>query len=57
MDGEGPYTEYSITVRGKCIGQPAINETTFIQGYCDPATGQVVPGPYAKEIQMILSGI
>ncbi|CAF1105214.1 unnamed protein product [Rotaria magnacalcarata] len=50
VDGEEKYTEYSITVRGKCIGQPAINQTTFVQGYCDPKTGQVVPGPYINEI-------
>ncbi|CAF3751216.1 unnamed protein product [Rotaria sordida] len=43
MNGENKYTEYSITVRGKCIGQPAINRTSFIQGYCDPQTGQIVP--------------
>ncbi|CAF1491617.1 unnamed protein product [Adineta steineri] len=43
MNGENKYTEYSITVRGKCIGQPAVNQTTFVQGYCDPQTGQVVP--------------
>jgi len=51
MDGELKYTEYSITVRGKCIGQPAVNETTFVQGYCDPQTGQVVPGPNMHQIQ------
>ncbi|CAM4886127.1 unnamed protein product [Rotaria socialis] len=44
MNGEKPYTEYSITVRGKCIGQHAVNHTSHIQGYCDPATGQVMPG-------------
>lgn len=43
VDGELKYTEYSITVRGKCIGQPAINQTSFVQGYCDPSTGTIVP--------------
>ena len=57
MNGENPYTEYSITVRGKCIGQPAVNQTTFVQGYCDPATGQVVPEFYTKEKQMLLSDV
>jgi hypothetical protein len=51
VDGELNYTEYSITVRGKCIGQPAINQTSFVQGYCDPQTGKVVPGPNMNEIQ------
>ena len=51
MNGEHKYTEYSITVRGKCIGQPAINRTSFTQGYCDPQTGQVVPAPYMNETQ------
>lgn len=50
MDGELKYTEYSITVRGKCIGQPAINRTTFVQGYCDPQTGQVVPVSPMREM-------
>ena len=44
MNGELKFTEYSITVRGKCIGQPAINRTSFVQGYCDPSTGKIVPG-------------
>ena len=51
MNGEDKFTEYSITVRGKCIGQPAINRTTFVQGYCDPQTGQVVPGIVPPEFQ------
>lgn len=51
MNGEYKFTEYSITVRGKCIGQPAVNQTTFVQGYCDPQTGKVVPGPNMHEIQ------
>ncbi len=55
MDGEKKYTEYSITVRGKCIGQPAVNHTSFVQGYCDPQTGQVVPGPNRHEIQKLFS--
>ena len=55
MNGELKFTEYSITVRGKCIGQPAINETSFIQGYCDPQTGQVAPGPHMNEIQSYFS--
>ena len=37
MDGEGPYTEYSFTVRGKCIGQPQVNSVGEM-GFCDPAT-------------------
>lgn len=57
MNGENPYTEYSITVRGKCIGQPAINHTSYIQGYCNPATGKIVPGPNANEIQSHLSAV
>ena len=52
MNGEDKFTEYSITVRGKCIGQPAINRTTFVQGYCDPQTGQVVPGTVPPQFQM-----
>ncbi|CAF2638903.1 unnamed protein product [Rotaria sp. Silwood2] len=55
MNGENKYTEYSITVRGKCIGQPAINRTSFIQGYCDPKTGQIVPGPYMNDIKTYFS--
>ncbi|CAF1087823.1 unnamed protein product [Adineta ricciae] len=55
MNGENKYTEYSITVRGKCIGQPAINRTSFVQGYCDPQTGQVVPGLFMNEIQSYFS--
>jgi hypothetical protein len=51
MDGEKKFTEYSITVRGKCIGQPAVNTTSFVQGYCDPQTGKIVPGPFMHEIQ------
>lgn len=43
MNGENKFTEYSITVRGKCIGQPAYNHTSFIQGFCDPQTGQILP--------------
>jgi len=54
MDGENKYTEYSITVRGKCIGQPAVNQTSFVQGYCDPQTGKIVPGPNRHEIQTYL---
>ena len=55
MNGELKFTEYSITVRGKCIGQPALNRTSFVHGYCDPQTGQVVPGPYMNEIQSYFS--
>ena len=51
MDGENKFTEYSITVRGKCIGQPAINRTTFVQGYCDPQTGKVVPAFVPPELR------
>ena len=57
MDGEKKYTEYSITVRGKCIGQPAVNHTSFVQGYCDPQTGQVVPGPNRHEMQKLFPNI
>ena len=57
VNGEYKYTQYSITVRGKCIGQPAINKTNFIRGYCDPQTGQVVPCPYMDEIQSLFSKI
>ena len=52
MDGEKKYTEYSITVRGKCIGQPAINHTSFVYGYCDPATGQIVPASTIKSVRI-----
>lgn len=48
MNGENQFTEYSITVRGKCIGQPAYNQTSFIQGYCDPQTGQIVPSFFSS---------
>lgn len=57
VDGELKYTEYSITVRGKCIGQPAVNETSFVQGYCDPQTGQIVPGPWGDEIMKLFPNI